>query len=653
MLEDNRDLLSDITSSESCKNRAAAMPKLLLDLVSQIDEKSDVGVPIQPPDEASTSTSDAAPSQKLEIYNNLPKVWKVLIELLNHQKADPVPFKEDGQSEDCYKVVQSPTGPQHVLSVSKTYIRLKDLIVEKKFLQKETHKLKNLNNHLESRLDQKERRLATVTVELNKTWTLVGRMQRQHRQLHTNEQVLRYQLSQKRRMLTELKEELEYCRRKWTLAREKNDESQTQWNTLRREFNARKLQDAGNQQSAESGYSDEPASDDEPVVEAMPMTMDDGAVGSVASGLSSVVDEPADVAAPVVIAMPVIVHHDAPDLRQEGASTSSGSQSSKNTKPPKLSRELRKKKPKKTPKVAAAAESLEAMFYRISGQEQPEPEDSDGSSSEESEYDDDDIDEAVQILEDVDFETIPEKITARIDSEATAELTPNPQLLPQPDLVDAEDEERRQRRAVRFERMEEQCQELIQQVMRTSSRGEELNKQLDNVQNRNKTPTREQLAEQAAAAAATASTSAETSSSATASAADAEAAACLTVREQEYTSRRAARLQRLEEECKAFLNRVTASNSLVTSLNDKATTLHEHHAARLADREQQQHRTVDEAVDESRAVEGSGDLVADDGEQEQSVVVDEQLTVAENSQEPDIPTDPNKEPEDRKPEPEN
>lgn len=86
-------------------------------------------------------------------------------------------FQEHGDSEDCYNLVQSPTGPQQVLSVSKTYIRLKDLIVEKKSLQKETHKLKNLNSHLETRLDQQEKRLATVTVELNKTWTLVGRMQ--------------------------------------------------------------------------------------------------------------------------------------------------------------------------------------------------------------------------------------------------------------------------------------------------------------------------------------------------------------------------------------------------------------------------------------------------------------------------------------------
>lgn len=147
------------------------------------------------------------------------------------------------------------------LSLSKTYIRLKDLILEKKFLQKETKKLKNLNSHLENRLGEQENRLGAVTIELNKTWNLVGRMQKQHRQLHTNEQVLRYQLQQKRRMLSELKEELEYCRRKWALAKEKNSESQTQWEILRAEFRSRKSLDSNN--SAESGYSDGPASEEE------------------------------------------------------------------------------------------------------------------------------------------------------------------------------------------------------------------------------------------------------------------------------------------------------------------------------------------------------------------------------------------------------
>ncbi|KAG4069572.1 hypothetical protein HA402_006938 [Bradysia odoriphaga] len=265
MLEDHRDLLNDITKRETCKDGAAAIPKLLFDLVTQAEEN------YLSKDEASSSNAEenveegtsgkSNVSTAQEICHNLPKVWKVLIELLNHQKTEEVSFTENGESEECYNSVQTPTGPKLVLSVSKTYIRLKDLILEKKFLQKETNKLKNLNNHLEHRLSHQEKRLGAVTIELNKTWSLVGKMQRQHRQLHTHEQVLRYQLQQKRRMLNELKDELEYCRRKWALAREKNNESQSQWEDLRSEFAKRKQQDANN--SAESGYSDEPVSDDD------------------------------------------------------------------------------------------------------------------------------------------------------------------------------------------------------------------------------------------------------------------------------------------------------------------------------------------------------------------------------------------------------
>lgn len=55
-----------------------------------------------------------------------------------------------------------------------------------------------------------------------------------------------------------MKAELEYCRKKWALAREKNNESEIQCRALRQEFTLRKIQD---QNSAESGYSDEHPSD--------------------------------------------------------------------------------------------------------------------------------------------------------------------------------------------------------------------------------------------------------------------------------------------------------------------------------------------------------------------------------------------------------
>lgn len=65
-------------------------------------------------------------------------------------------------------------------------------------------------------------------------------------------------MQQKRRVLNELKAELEYCRKKWALARAINKESEKQCQEMRNEFLLRKIQD---QNSGESGYSDEHPSD--------------------------------------------------------------------------------------------------------------------------------------------------------------------------------------------------------------------------------------------------------------------------------------------------------------------------------------------------------------------------------------------------------
>lgn len=51
---------------------------------------------------------------------------------------------------------------------------LKDLILEKKSLEKEMSRLKQLNTHLEVRLQDQEKRLETVSTELSKTWHVVS-----------------------------------------------------------------------------------------------------------------------------------------------------------------------------------------------------------------------------------------------------------------------------------------------------------------------------------------------------------------------------------------------------------------------------------------------------------------------------------------------
>lgn len=75
-------------------------------------------------------------------------------------------------------------------------------------------------------------------------------------------------MAQKRKLLSTLREELEYSREKWQEAREKNSKTEKQWRQLRGEFAARRTTVSSDDfnNSQESGYSDErcSSSDDEP-----------------------------------------------------------------------------------------------------------------------------------------------------------------------------------------------------------------------------------------------------------------------------------------------------------------------------------------------------------------------------------------------------
>lgn len=169
MLEQNRDLLNEMAIKEDYEgiDEGSFLPKMLYDLFLQVNQ--------EPTSEAQAMTSsNSSGSTPEEIAEKLPKVWRVLIELLSHHKK--LSDEEENRVVDCYKSVQTATGTQNVLSVSKTFIKLKDLILEKRSLQKDTTRLKTLYSHLEQRLDKQEKRLSTVSLELTKTWHLVGKI---------------------------------------------------------------------------------------------------------------------------------------------------------------------------------------------------------------------------------------------------------------------------------------------------------------------------------------------------------------------------------------------------------------------------------------------------------------------------------------------
>lgn len=128
MLEENRDLLNEMTQAEgSCSGDGAMLPKLLFELVEQAaagqegseKSRSTTPTPTTEPEqekehelepETSADQTDAIkqerrqlqqrrrrshePASAQEIIGNLPKVWKVLMELLSHHKIERVQFEE-------------------------------------------------------------------------------------------------------------------------------------------------------------------------------------------------------------------------------------------------------------------------------------------------------------------------------------------------------------------------------------------------------------------------------------------------------------------------------------------------------------------------------------------------------------------------------
>ena len=86
VLEENRSLLIEMakTDPETVDNGGAFLPKLLYEIVSRVDAENNEKEELQE-DEKTVPSSE-------EIASKLPKVWKVLIELLTLENDDEVPL---------------------------------------------------------------------------------------------------------------------------------------------------------------------------------------------------------------------------------------------------------------------------------------------------------------------------------------------------------------------------------------------------------------------------------------------------------------------------------------------------------------------------------------------------------------------------------
>ncbi|KAH8266518.1 hypothetical protein KR044_010827, partial [Drosophila immigrans] len=653
MLEENRDLLNEMTQAEGSCSDGATLPKLLFELVEQAaksgqeEDKSRSATPTptstpeageeditdsvkreagvrKPRRRQSAGTGGAVAAASLkshepeimgkvataqEIIGNLPKVWKVLMELLSHHKIERVQFEELPAAVAATTEAEAASAPSSTsavgaagavnkageLSVSKTYIKLKDLIMEKKSLVKETNRLKTLNCHLDNRLNEQEKRLSAVSLELTKTWHLVGKMQRQHRQLHTQEQILRYQLQQKRRLLSELKDELEYCRRKWALARAKNDESQELCNDWRREFARRKLEDANH--SAESGYSDSGPQSDEDSARLADGAKVAAAVEPASSGhcrrkhlrdqfehtrkikrmqstspgrqAAAQDDDGEEIVLRWNSAPPTcgwrefeLEVDDVLPVDEELASTSRGAvpkatlHSSRSRQRGKLE-QLDATSP--SPSAASDAgtasriqkleeqcksliqqvletsgnrERLEVQLCRFQDEISP-------------------AQHAVPLDEFINRKRL-ERMTRASSAPATGSLTPR-------------EEEYTRKRSERLGRLEEESRQLLSRIKRTTDRGHYLKKSLDRIR---RAPSREASFE---------SNTEEEPKEEVVQEQPASSQSPLTAEEEAYTSRRAARLQRLEQESQQLLTQLSRNTQRGESLANRLDMLHERH----------------------------------------------------------------------------
>jgi len=198
-------------------------------------------------------TQQSKGTGEIEVTEN-GQVVKVKDVLANAQSTEP---SQSLLQESCFNEVNTKHGTKMVLSVSKTFLKLKDLILEKNTLQEQVVKMKTINEHLCSQVNIHEEKLCGITDELNNTWFYVSKIKEQHKKLHSAEQILRAELAEKRQVLKGLRKELEESRASWNVVKAKTAESEEQWVKLKADFAERKRLLAS---SSESGISDMDAS---------------------------------------------------------------------------------------------------------------------------------------------------------------------------------------------------------------------------------------------------------------------------------------------------------------------------------------------------------------------------------------------------------
>lgn len=137
-------------------------------------------------------------------------------------------------------------------ALNSTFNKLNNLNEKIAELQFGIESSQELNDNLISRVQDQEMHLKGVTKELEEAQHLVSVLKKQHRKLQSAEGILKYDLQEKRKLLTRLRQQLENTREDFNLVRIKNSKSEAEWQDLRKEFVQRHKQT-----SEESGFVDD------------------------------------------------------------------------------------------------------------------------------------------------------------------------------------------------------------------------------------------------------------------------------------------------------------------------------------------------------------------------------------------------------------
>ncbi|XP_054721227.1 FYVE and coiled-coil domain-containing protein 1-like [Uloborus diversus] len=136
--------------------------------------------------------------------------------------------------------------------------KLSDLNAKINELQIGLDSTTELNNNLISKVQAHGLHLRGITREIEEAQHLVSVLKEQHKKLQSTEGILKYDLQEKRKLLTVLKKQLETTREDWNLVRIKNSKSEVEWKNLRKEFVLRHKQT-----SEESGFDDDKSIDEQ------------------------------------------------------------------------------------------------------------------------------------------------------------------------------------------------------------------------------------------------------------------------------------------------------------------------------------------------------------------------------------------------------